>query len=208
MSILDNPTQQPREKITGKHIALIALFFILAMVPFGWAYYQRQQAESAKVEATRMAELQKKTIAAMMVNLPQKPREKKMAVKIARGTTGQADLVETYCEAASGPNGSGWTIVIGGGGQELHEGFGEYWLIDSPESGIDSDNPQGWNVTEDGVITVPSGATAGAQQAFFFSEGGCTPDSPNEANGSATRKRFEFEVICMKVKISPYRRIQ
>lgn len=209
MSILDNPTEQPKEKITARHVGIVVLLFVLIMLPLAGMVVKQRMDEAAKAEAARVAELQKKTVAAMMVNLPQRTaaqaaqqRKKvgKKMVKIIRGTTGQADI---WSGVSSNPNCPGGYLLNEGDWKIFVSTPGDYTA--SYDGYLESyDGQPGWLLTQDGSITVPVDATPGIYRADYCAGVGMCDV---EIDGHETYY-YEFEVVCMKVKIHPYTRIQ
>lgn len=115
-----------------------------------------------------------------------KPKKgKKMATKIARGTTKQIsfDLITrssgiVYCEVDENGN----PIEINSDWHVTRQGFFE-----------DSCNPlTGWVVGGDGSVTVPNGAGLGVYTVIYYE---------NFYNGTYDAKPGEIEVVCMMVAI-------
>ena len=94
-------------------------------------------------------------------------------VKIARGTTAQADWTYTQCAGAIDEPGN--LFSFGMPIELIPIGFGNYWAISGPNNlWIPvQDSPVGWNVTPEGIITVPSNAAIGSYLAGFAEENFC-----------------------------------
>ncbi len=104
-----------------------------------------------------------------------------MANKIAQGTTGQADVQRDG--PAFGPPCS------------------VAWGVSPPYPGIggDNTNPNGWNVTREGMITVPSNAPFGTILATYTTG---EPESDTDPGQGCKRFRYSFEVVCMTTEIT------
>lgn len=130
-----------------------------------------------------------------------------MAVKIARGTTGQADFLSAHCFPLEAGNYSNNDAVCVG---PLPENYGESWSIydvDGPVCVGYTGSTNGWNANDEGVITVPSGADPGVYRLVYNQEDECTPEAPDHEKRGSLCSTYEFEVVCMKVTIRPYTRM-
>lgn len=193
MNYFDCKTEQPKERITARRISVVVLLFMLIMLPFGGMVYKQCADKAAKVEAARLADLQKKTIAAMMVNLPQKPIE---AFVIAKGKTGQAKMISTFCGEPDNPASP---TLYGSGTIANHPTYLQVsqdckFVVNGKEIVVGTDTnpaPDGWIVSPEGVITVSANATIGKYRAGYIARGGCS----NEKIPGALQKEFVFEVI-------------
>gem|GEM_PF-4789207 len=159
------------------------------MVPLVWMFYQQRTKAAAKAEAAHVAKIQKeqtaKVLAAMKQDYPRQPKELKKMIKIARGTTGQADLQNGFpqCTVANWPDGS-WSIW-----NSEHITGGNHQVGGDPE---DPDNQKnGWDMTEDGLITVPLGAAPRIYNAQYTGE----ECEASPGIGGNIKYVYEFEVV-------------
>lgn len=167
----DYEAREPGLRECWKPIA--AVFVVAVMVICGLAVWQWN--ESQKLQEAGQARIDgQKAVAAGMVNLPQrtgKTGNQKM-VQIPRGTTGQADFVgELGCS------------VGGYGGVDT-------WTVAGASSAV----PAGWNLNQDGVVTIPMSAALGSQSGIYVAA--CEYEStPGEFESGEKGLEYEFEVV-------------
>lgn len=103
-----------------------------------------------------------------------------MAVKIARGSSGQADFSDSY-------NSSNYAE--------------EYWyLSNGSETLSETLRPYGWNVTFGGQITVPNDASLGVFTARAFQA--TSSDLRQNDTYEGNENTYEFEVVCMTTEVT------
>ncbi len=180
MSYFDNQTEIPKERITPRHILVVILLFVVIMLPFVGMAYKKRMEEAEKVEAARVAKIQKeqavRALAAMMHDYPAK---EKPVAKIARGTTGQADLQSEGCLPSPG----------------------YVWKIMGLEITATDTDPQGWNVSPSGEITVPMNAPLenNLWVEYFSEDESCTED------GGTYSRIHRFDIVCVKITMNATR---
>lgn len=123
-----------------------------------------------------------------------------MPVKIARGTTGQAD----YYTDGTNPirnndnsllgdwNWNAWTVY-----RDPGTGSGNEWGWDSGlgEGWPPNPNANGWTFTSSGVVTVAPDAAPGYYKAVWC-------ENRNDGNYNTLDYHYEFEVVCFQLSIS------
>lgn len=174
--------RQAEKASTGWIKFLVGLVLLLSGGLCYKAYDFSQQdkkeaaAQIAKVAAEKKEVSQLAALKAAMFG-PQDTREKPM-VKIAVGTSGQADPAGEHCDM---PGGGHWEITP---------------LVGGAPVGM-AGTPNGWSASSDGTVTVPSGTMPGNYQLYIETSEPC-----DALPGAVTYLYYEFEVVCMKVTLS------